>query len=71
MKYAVPEGRMRIRVFTALAARYTGGAVRWREVLDGLDTHQVSQTSGRLRYSFGKTRDKAIPEKFGLGNQDG
>src|SRR5882724_10498571 len=57
MKYAVPTGRVRIRVFTAVAARYTGVAVGGREGADGLDTHPASQNSGRFCYSFGKTRE--------------
>ena len=57
IKYAVPAGSARTRLFTALAARYTGGTVRGWDVLDGLDTHPASQNSGRFGYSFGKTRE--------------
>src|SRR5512132_4099875 len=57
MKYAVPEGRVQLRVFTALATRYTGCAVRGRAVWDGFDTHPASQNSDRSCYSIGKTRN--------------
>jgi hypothetical protein len=56
IKYAVPAGRVRTRLLTALAARYTGGSVRDWDVEDGLDTHPASQNSGHFGYSFGKTR---------------
>jgi hypothetical protein len=64
IKYAVPEGRVPIRVFTALAARYTGCAVRSRDVLDGFDTHPASQNSGRFCYSIGKTRGIGLSAKI-------
>src|SRR6266571_167466 len=56
IQYAVPVGRARTRLLTALAARYTGGAASGRAVLDGFDTHPASQNSGRFAYPFGKTR---------------
>ena len=56
IKYAVPAGSARITLFTALAARYTGGTARGWDVLDGLDTHPAFQISGRFGYAFGKTR---------------
>ena len=60
IKYAVPAGSARSKLFTALAARYTGGAVSGRDVVDGLDTHPASQTSGHFGYSIGKTRITVI-----------
>src|SRR2546422_4073971 len=60
IKYAVPTGSVRIKLLTALAARYTGCTVRGWEVMDGLDTHPASQNSDRFRYLFGKTRIMAV-----------
>jgi len=40
----------------ALAAKYTGEAVRWRALLDGFDILQVSQNLAAFCYSFGKTQ---------------
>src|SRR2546425_12861939 len=61
IKYAVPTGSVRIKLLTALAARYTGCTVRGWEVMDGLDTHPASQNSDRFRYLFGKTRMDVSP----------
>src|SRR5712691_9331727 len=57
IKYAVPAGRPRMRVLIAVAARYTGEAVRGSGDLLGLDTQQASQNLTVFRYSIGKTRD--------------
>src|SRR6266852_1568839 len=56
IKYAVPAGRPRMRVLIAVAARYTGEAVRESGDLLGLDTQQASQNLTVFRYSIGKTR---------------
>src|SRR5712691_2357930 len=57
IKYAVPAGRPRMRVLIAVAARYTGEAVRGSGDLLGLDTQQASQNLTVFRYSIGKTRE--------------
>src|SRR5712691_9579581 len=58
IKYAVPAGRPRMRVLIAVAARYTGEAVRGSGDLLGLDTQQASQNLTVFRYSIGKTREE-------------
>ncbi len=50
----------------ALAAKYTGEAVKWRAVLDDLDILQASQNLAAFCYSFGKTRIFHLPEDFDL-----
>jgi hypothetical protein len=49
----------------ALAARYTGEAVRGWDDWDGLDIHPPLQISDRFGYSFGKTRDKGNVKETG------
>ncbi len=57
IKYAVPRGKPRTRLLTALAARYTGEAVGESDGLLGFDTSQTSQTLTAFGYSLGRTRD--------------